>query len=357
MMRTDDEGTNPPVKSLRDYMYPTRVSQLSCIILPTATTTYEIRASAIQALPNFYGKENENPYYHIRDFEELCGRMKFKDLSDEFLKLRLFPLSLKDKAKSWLNALSPSSISTWNDMINIFLHKFFPRHKTTAIRQKLYSFSQQEGECLYDYLERFHDLLLQCPHHGLDTPRLISILYEGLDYKTVTTVESLCSGNFLDKSAEEGYKILHEIAGKIQEWEAREPIRSVASSEGVHIVDNEFDYEAKFSILTRRLESLERNAKVKPVECITHASSIPSDCTNQRIPSLEESMSLFMQATQRYMVNLQQQLNELANQLNERDKDQFQSQIQPHPKGSFEVSTSGAKPTHHVQAVTTLRSG
>ncbi|XP_026399557.1 uncharacterized protein LOC113295431 [Papaver somniferum] len=56
------------------------------------------------------------------------------------------------------------------------------------------------------------------------------------------------------------------------------------------------------------------------------------------------------------MANLQQQINELANQLNERDKGQFQSQIQPHPKGSFEVSTSGAKPTHHVQDVTTLRS-
>ncbi|XP_026459238.1 uncharacterized protein LOC113359883 [Papaver somniferum] len=230
-------------------------------------------------------------------------------------------------------------------------------HKTIAICQKLYSFSQQEGEGLYDYLERFHDLLLQCPHHGLDTPRLILILYEGLDCKTATTIESLCGGNFLDKSAEEGYKILHEIAGKIQEWEAREPIRSIASSEGIHRVDNEFEYEAKFYVLTRRLESLERNVKVKPIECITHASSIPSDCTNQRIPSLEESICLFMQATQRSMENLQQQLNELVSQLNERDKGQFSSQIQTHRTGSFEVSTSGAKPTHHVQAVTTLRSG
>ncbi|XP_026392907.1 uncharacterized protein LOC113288162 [Papaver somniferum] len=308
-------------------MYPTRVSQLSCIILPTTSATYEIRESTIQSLPNFYGNENENPYYQIRYFEELCGTMKFKDLPDEFLKLRLFLLSLKDKEKSWLNALSPSSISTWNDMINIFLHKFFPKHKTTAIRQKIYSFSQQEGESLYVYLERFHDLLLQCPHHGLDTSRLISILYEGLDYKTVTMVESLCGGNFLNKSAEEGYKFLHEIAGKIQEWEAREPIKSVVCSERVHRVDNEFDYEGKFSVLTRRLESLERNVTVKPVECITHASSNPSDCTNQRIPNLEESMSLFMHATERSMANLQQQLNELASQLNERDKGQFLSQI------------------------------
>ncbi|XP_026435905.1 uncharacterized protein LOC113333689 isoform X2 [Papaver somniferum] len=57
------------------------------------------------------------------------------------------------------------------------------------------------------------------------------------------------------------------------------------------------------------------------------------------------------------MANFQQQLNELASQLNERDKGQFPSQIQPHPKGSFEEGTSGAKQTHRVQAATTLRSG
>ncbi|XP_026411748.1 uncharacterized protein LOC113307519 [Papaver somniferum] len=355
MTGTNGEGTNPPIKSLRDYMYPTRVSQLSCIVLPTTTATCEIRASTIQALHKFYGEENENPYYHIRDFGEFCGTMKFKDLADEYLKLRLFPFSLKDKAKSWLNALAPSSISTWNDMTNIFLHKFFPRHKTTAIRQKLYSFSQQEGESLYDYLERFHDLLLQCPHHGFDTPRLRLILYEGLDYKTLTMVESLCGGNFPDKSAEEGYKFLHEVAKKNQEWEATETIRSVTSSNGVHKVDN--DFEAKFAGLTRRLESLERKAKIKPVDFITHPSSIPSDFSNQNIPSLEESMSFFVQATQRYMANLEHQLDQLASQLNEREKDQISRQIPPNSKGPFEVSTSDAKPTHHVQAYSTLRSG
>ncbi|XP_026459484.1 uncharacterized protein LOC113360159 [Papaver somniferum] len=52
------------------------------------------------------------------------------------------------------------------------------------------------------------------------------------------------------------------------------------------------------------------------------------------------------------MANLQQQLNELASQLNE-----LPSQTQPHPKGSFEEGTSGAKTTHRVQDATTLISG
>ncbi|XP_026433991.1 uncharacterized protein LOC113331496 [Papaver somniferum] len=357
MTETDDEGTNPPPKSLRDYMFPTRVSQLSSIVLPTTTTTFEIRTSTIQSLPKFFGKENENPYYHIREFEELCGTMKFKDLADKYLKLRLFPFSLKDKAKSWLNALAPSSIHTWNDIINLFLYKFFPRHKTIAIRGKLNSFSQQEGESLYDYIERFHDLLLQCPHHGFDTPRLTLILYEGLDFKTLNMVESFYGGNFPDKTAEEGYKFLHEMAGKTQEWEVREPIRSMTSSTGVHRVDSELDSEEKFADILRRVESLERNAEIKHVESITHTSSITNDFADQKFSSLEESMNLFMQATQRFMATLEQQLDHITSQLNERDKDQFPSQIQLNPKDSVEVSTSGAKPTHHVQVFSTLRSG
>ncbi|XP_026459353.1 uncharacterized protein LOC113360014 [Papaver somniferum] len=423
---TDDEGENPPVKSLRDYMYPTRVSQPSCIVLPATTTTYEIRTNTLQDLPKFYGKENENPYYHIRYFEELCGTVKIKNLSDEYLKLRLFPFSLNDKAKYWLDALAHSSVRTWEYMTKLFLKKNFPRHKTSAIRQKLNIFVKQQGESLYGYLERFHDLLLQCPHHGFDTPRLMLILYEGLDHKTMTTVESLCAGNFQDKSAEEGYAFLQEVAEKTQEWDAKEPVRSISNSKGAHRVVIQFDSDAKIASLTRRLESLEHSSKVKPFiessdqtfyddgseqvnalyqdNCrkydpysntynpgwarhpnfswsrgqyegqsnnasgYTQKPSIPNDSSNQRMPSMEKSLSFFMQATQKSITNLEQttarsitnierQVGQLASQTKDRDKGQFPSQTIPNPKGSFDVSTFDAKSYYQVQAVTSLRSG
>ncbi|XP_026444180.1 uncharacterized protein LOC113344424 [Papaver somniferum] len=260
MPGTDDEEVDPPFKTLREYMYPTRVSQPLCIVLTSTKAHFEIRTSTIQALPNFYGRENENRYYHIRDFEELCGTVKIKDLTDEYLRLRLFPFSLKDKEKSWLDALPSSSIHTWDAMKKLFLHKFFPRHKTTSLRQSLNSFSQQEGESLYDYLERFHDILLQCPHHGFDSVRLTMILYEGLDHKTMTMVELLCGGNFQEKKTDEGYRFLHEIAEKTQEWDAKEPIRkSVPNKSGVHIVDIKFDSDANIAVMARRIESLEQN--------------------------------------------------------------------------------------------------
>ena len=103
-------------------------------------------------LPIFLGKENENPYYHVRDFEEICSTLRIRGLDDDALKLRLFPFSLKDKAKSWLYSLDSESIETYEQLTSAFFNKFFPRHKTSSIRTQICTFSQQEGESLYRYL-------------------------------------------------------------------------------------------------------------------------------------------------------------------------------------------------------------
>ena len=67
-------------------------------------------------LPTSHGMENVNPYTNIREFEEVC--MTFKEgVSDmELLKLKAFSLTLKDKAKIWLNSLRPRTIRNWGDL-------------------------------------------------------------------------------------------------------------------------------------------------------------------------------------------------------------------------------------------------
>ena len=51
--------------------------------------------------------ENENPYTHIRDVEEVCTTFKEGAFDMDLLKLKAFALTLKDKAKIWLNSLRP----------------------------------------------------------------------------------------------------------------------------------------------------------------------------------------------------------------------------------------------------------
>ena len=56
------------------------------------------------------------------------------------------------------------------------------------------SFSQQEGESLYEAWERFRDLFRKCPHHGLLDWLIIQTFYNDLSFSTKTTIDATASG-------------------------------------------------------------------------------------------------------------------------------------------------------------------
>ena len=82
----------------------------------------------------FTGLANEDPNAHISNFLEMCDTVKYKGVFDKVVRLCLFPLSPRDKAKNWLNSQPPDSITSWNDLVHNFLEKFFPPTKTTPAK-------------------------------------------------------------------------------------------------------------------------------------------------------------------------------------------------------------------------------
>ncbi|RVW85951.1 hypothetical protein CK203_041462 [Vitis vinifera] len=128
--------------SMRDRMHPPRMSAPSCIVAPTEQLV--IRPYIVPLLPTFHGMESENPYAHIKEFED-------------------------DKAKIWLNSLRPRSIRTWTDLQAEFLKKFFPTHRTNGLKRKISNFSAKENEKFYECWERYMEAINACPHHGFDT--------------------------------------------------------------------------------------------------------------------------------------------------------------------------------------------
>ena len=108
------QGTpvNPTAyRLMRDHIHPPKVSAPSCIIPPAEDVV--VRPYLVPLLPTFNGMDNENPYTHIRDFEELFITFKEGTIDMDLLKLMAFPLTLKENAKIWINSLRPRTIRSW----------------------------------------------------------------------------------------------------------------------------------------------------------------------------------------------------------------------------------------------------
>ncbi|KAI5313221.1 hypothetical protein L3X38_042395 [Prunus dulcis] len=85
--------------------------------------------------------------------------MHYGGISDEAIRLHLFPFSLKERAKEWLYSLPSASIITWTTLASKFLAKFFPAQKTIHVNKEIMGVQQLDGESFHEYWDRFQRLL------------------------------------------------------------------------------------------------------------------------------------------------------------------------------------------------------
>ena len=152
-------------------MHPQRIGMRSCIVLPNEPIV--IKTHLVPLLPQFHGMENENPYTHIKNFEEVCHTFHEGNTSIELMRLKPFPFTLNDKAKLWFNSLRPQSIRSWLELQTTFLKKFFPTHCTSGLKRQITSFAALDNEKFYACWERYMEVVNVCPHHGFDTWMLV----------------------------------------------------------------------------------------------------------------------------------------------------------------------------------------
>ena len=151
-------------------------------------------------LPTFHGMESENSYTHIRDFEEVCNTFKEDATNLDLMRLKFFPLTLKNKAKIWLNSLRPRTIRNWIEMQAEFLKKIFSTHRTNNLKRQIYTFAAHENEKFYQCWETYLETIGACPHHDFDTWLLVNHLYYGMSPSMKQLLETMCGGDFLRKN-------------------------------------------------------------------------------------------------------------------------------------------------------------
>ena len=198
----------------------------------------------------------------------------------DLMRLKFFPLTLKDKAKIWLNPLRPRTIRNWTEMQAEFLKKIFSTHRTNSLKRQIYIFAAHENEKFYQCWERYLETINACPHHGFDTWMLVNHFYERMSPAMKQLLEIMCGGDFMSINPEDTMDFLNYIEETSKSWDEPNPreverIRPTMSSKGgMYSLIEDMVIKAKLSTIARRLEELEMRNQHE-VRAIAEASVLP----------------------------------------------------------------------------------
>ena len=251
-----------PFMLLDEFVLPPTIVQTAIRRPPIQANNFELKSVTVQMLQNilFHGLPHENPNMHLTNFLEVCDTIKYNGVTEEALKLRLFPLSLGDRAKHWLTSQPPDSITTWNDLVQKFLTNFFPPSKIAQLVQEINTFWQLEGENLAEAWDRFHELLRKCPHHRLTRWMQVYTFYNGLRNVARTMIDASARGALMKKTTYQAYEILEDAATNTNQWprEKATTVKAVGGTDN-EVLNNLVNHVAQ---LTKQLNRQQGTANV-----------------------------------------------------------------------------------------------
>ncbi|KAJ9567080.1 hypothetical protein OSB04_003046 [Centaurea solstitialis] len=196
-----------------------------CIRYPTGNPNFALKTGLVHLLPTYHGLENEDPNKHLKQFHIVCLSMKPAEVSEDLIKLKAFPFSLKDWATDWLYSLPSNSVTTWNQMARLFLDKFFPASRAANLRREICSIKQRDVETLHEYWERFKHLCVSCPQHGISEQLLLQYFYEGLLPMDRKMIDAASGGAMFNKTPTEVRALITTMAENSQHFSVRSDMR------------------------------------------------------------------------------------------------------------------------------------
>jgi hypothetical protein len=142
---------------------------------------------------------------------EIYSTFTIRGVTQDVVRLLLFPFSLLGKAKQWFYS-NKVVVSTWEKCSNAFLTKFFPLGKTNALQNKISTFQQVRDETTTEAWEHMQDYISACPHHDIEEWFIIQNFYHGLIHTTREHIDAAAGGSFFPLSIEEACKLIEKMA-------------------------------------------------------------------------------------------------------------------------------------------------
>ena len=162
-------------------------------------------------LPIFHGKPSEDPYRHVDELSQVCEINHLQNIPADTMKMKLFPATLRDRAKDWFLKLG-KEFTSWTEMEEDFLRKYYSVGKTTSIRKAIREFTQGSSETFHEAWERLRDLTRESPHHGVSNHELTQIFYDGLGPQDRYLLDAASGGTFISKYEDDAMDLIEMVA-------------------------------------------------------------------------------------------------------------------------------------------------
>ncbi|GJX77727.1 reverse transcriptase domain-containing protein [Tanacetum coccineum] len=156
---------------------------------------------------------------HLDKFLHVTQSIKVNGVTDDALRLYLFPHSLTHHATAWFDRLPRNSITTFEQIAKMFLGKYFPPSMVTKLRNEITNLCQRPDESLFEACERYKLLIDRCPNHNMLPVTQIDTFYNGLTLRHRDTINAAVGGTFMKRRPEECYDLIENMTVHHNDWD------------------------------------------------------------------------------------------------------------------------------------------
>nr|GEU44761.1 reverse transcriptase domain-containing protein [Tanacetum cinerariifolium] len=188
----------------------------------------------------FYGLSGDDANKHLGKFLHVTQSIKVDGVTDDNLRLYLFPHSLTHHATTWFDCLQSNSINTFEKMAKMFLGKYFPPSMVTKLKNDITNFRQRPDESLFEAWECYKPSIDCCPNHNMLPVTQIDTFYNGLTLRHRDTINAAADETFMKRRPEECYDLIENMTAHHNDWDTSaqrsESSSSTTSSFNLEIV-------------------------------------------------------------------------------------------------------------------------
>nr|GEX37036.1 reverse transcriptase domain-containing protein [Tanacetum cinerariifolium] len=160
--------------------------------------------------------------------------IKVNGVTDDALRLYLFPHSLKHHATAWFDRLPRNAINTFEQMAKMFLGKYFPPSMVTKLRNEITNFCQRPDESLFEAWERYMLSIDRCSNHNMLPVTQIDTFYNGLTLRHHNTINAATGGTFMKRCPKEFYDLIENMTTHYNDWDTSIQRTTVGQTQNVY---------------------------------------------------------------------------------------------------------------------------